>query len=86
MKDLEDRTIDARNVLDSTGDLIGSFIDQYRQFRKDSEGETYEQENGDFDAIDSALREKQREVISYQKTMETLHMKLKSTIETVGEN
>ena len=86
LKDLEDRTIDVRNVLDSTGDLIGSVIDQYRQFRRDSEGVTYEQENGELDIIDSALREKQRDVISYQKTMETLHMKLKSTIETVGEN
>lgn len=86
LKDLEDRIIDVRNVLDSTGDLIVSIIDQYRQFRRDSQGGTYEQEHGEFDAIESALREKQRDVMSYQKTMESLHTKLKSTIKTVGDN
>ena len=86
LKDLEDRTIDIGNVLDSTGDLIVSIIDKYRQFRRDSEGESHNQENGEFDSIESALREKHRDVMSYHKTIITLHTKLKSTIETVGED
>ena len=86
LKDLEDRTIDVRNVLDSTGDLIGSIIDQYKQFRWDSQGGTHEQEDGEFDSIESALREKQKDVMAYKKSMETLHTKLKSTIETVGDD
>ena len=85
LKDLEDRIIDVRNVLESTGDLMVSIIDLYRQCRRDSQGGTYEQEHGELDPIESALREKQRDVIAYKKSMETLHTKLKSTIETVGD-
>ena len=62
-----------------------SIIDLYRQFRRDSQGGSYEQEHGELDPIESALREKQRDVTAYKKSMETLHIKLKSTIETVGD-
>ena len=85
LKDLEDRIIDVRNVLESTGDLMVSIIDLYRQFRRDSQGGSYEQEHGELDPIESALREKQKDVTAYKKSMETLHIKLKSTIETVGD-
>ena len=85
LKDLEDRIIDVRNVLESTGDLMVSIIDLYRQFRQDSQSGTYEQEHEELDSIESTLREKQRDVTSYKKSMETLHTKLKSTIETVGD-
>lgn len=85
LKEFEDQILDVILVLDATNDTILSLLDSYRLFRHDS---SVGEEPGDdvHDAIDFALQEKLRVVSSSKKKVETLHAKLRSTIELVSLN
>ena len=85
LKELEDQILDVILVLDSTDDTIVSLIENYRRFRQDPCVCMWE-EPGDVesDAMIVAFQEKQRDVYSSKKKVQTLHAKLKSTIELVS--
>ena len=85
LKELDDQILDVILVLDATNDTILSLLDNYRQFRQDS---CIWEEPGDGvqDAIEFALQEKLKDVSSSKKKVETLHAKLKSTIDLVSLN
>ena len=83
LKEFEDQILDVILVLEATNDTILSLAESYRRFRQDP---CLWEEPGDgvHDAIDYALQEKLRDVSSSRKKVETLHAKLKSTIELVS--
>ena len=81
LKDLEDQIIDIMTVLESTKDTIVSLLEKYNQCRRDFGRGV---DNAGFDPIDFALREKHRDVDFNRKRVETLHIKIKSTIELVS--
>ena len=85
LKEFEDQLLDVILVLDSTSDTIVSLIESYRRFRQDPCVCIWEEPgNGSSDAIHVALQEKQKDVCSSRKNVQTLHAKLKSTIELVS--
>lgn len=86
LKDLGDRIIDILFALDSTNDTIDLLLKNYRQFRRDLKGCIEELDAEGFDSVEFALEEDQRDVISYQKKVKALHVKLKSTTELVGNS
>ena len=83
LKELEDQILDVVLVLDSTSDTIVSLIENYRRFSQDHRllGRC---DGGNNDAIDLAFQEKHRDVHNSKKKVQTLHAKLKSTIELVS--
>lgn len=83
LKDLEDQILDVILVLDSTNDTIVYLAENYRRFRQDP-CEWEEPHDGGYDAIDFAFQEKLRDVSSSKKKVQTLHAKLKSTIDLVS--
>ena len=83
LKELEDQILDVILVLDSTSDTIVSLTENYRRFRQDP-CVWEELGDGTSDAIDVAFQEKQNDVCSNKKKLQTLHAKLKSTIELVS--
>lgn len=83
LKELDDQILDVILVLDSTNDTILSLIQNYRRFRQDPC--VWEvPDGGSCDSIDFAFQEKLRDVSSSRKKAQTLHAKLKSTIELVS--
>ena len=86
LKDLEDQIIDIMTVLESTKDNIECLIEKYSQCRRDFGRGVDTSDDAGFDPIDFALREKRRDVVSNRKKVETLHIKIKSTIELVSRN
>ena len=58
-------------------------MENYRQFRRDP-SVSEKVDDGGYDAIDFAFQEKLRDVSSSGKKVQTLHAKLKSTIELVS--
>lgn len=83
LKDLEDQILDVILVLDSTNDTILSLIENYQRFRQDP-CVWKEPDDGVCDTIDFAFQEKLRYVSSSRKKVQTLHAKLKSTIELLS--
>lgn len=83
LKEFEDQVLDVILVLEATNDTIVSLLEGYRQFRQDP---CLWEEPGDgvHDAIEITLQEKLRDVSSSKKKIETLHAKLKSTIDLVS--
>ncbi len=61
-----------------------SLIENYRRFFQDP-CVWQEPDDGGYDAIDFAFQEKLREVASSRKKVQTLHAKLKSTIDLVSQ-
>ena len=86
LKDLEDQIIDVMTVLESIKDTIMSLLEKYNQCRRDFGRKVDGSDDAGFDPVDYALREKQRDVVSNRKKVETLHIKIKSTIELVSRN
>ena len=86
LKDLEDQIIDIMTVLESTKDNIVCLIEKYNQCRRDFGRGVDTSDDAGFDPIDFALRDKRRDVVSNRKKVETLHIKIKSTIELVSRN
>ena len=84
LKDLEDQIIDTMTVLESTKDTIVSLLEKYNQCQRDFGRGVDMSGDADFDPIDFALREKRRDVDSNHKKVQTLHIKVKSTIELVS--
>lgn len=85
LKDLEDQILDVILVLESTSDTIVSLIENYRGFRRDPCVCVWARSgDGNSDAINAAFQEKHSDVCSSKKKVQTLHAKLKSTIELVG--
>ena len=84
IKDLEDQIVDVLLALDSTNDTILSLLEKYRQFCQDTEGNLEDTKDRSFDLIDCAFRDKQREVHSSRKKVETLYTKLQGTTNLVG--
>ncbi|KAL2047080.1 hypothetical protein N7G274_001099 [Stereocaulon virgatum] len=82
LKDLEDQIIDIISVLDATNDNIVSLLEKYKQFRRDFEEKTMS--DIEFDTIEFALQERRKDVVSNRKKVETLHVKIKSTIELLS--
>ena len=83
LKDVQDQVIDILVVLDSTSDTIESMIEKYKQFNQDCDDPQGNSSDIEFDAIQSALQEKQREVFLNRKKVETLHTKVQGTISLV---
>lgn len=81
LRDLEDLIIDTTSVLESTKDTTEALFEKYNQFRRDFSNEF---DDADFDPIDLALQEKQRDVVTYRKKVDVLRVKVKSTIELVS--
>lgn len=81
LKDLEDQIIDIISVLDSINDNIVSLLEKYKQFCRDFGERTMS--DTEFDSIEFALQERRKDVVSNRKKVETLHVKIKSTIELV---
>ena len=86
LKDLEDQIIDIMTVLESTKDNIICLTEKYNQCRRDFRRGDDTSDDAGFDPIDFALQEKRRDVVSNRKKVETLHIKIKSTIELVSRN
>ena len=86
LKDLEDQIIDIMTVLESTKDTIASLSERYNQCRRDLGREVDVSDDAGFDPIESALQEKRRDVVFNRKKVETLHIKIKSTIELVSRH
>ena len=84
LKDLEDQIIDITSVLESIKDTIVSLLEKYNQCRRDFGRGVDMSDDAGFDPIDFALWEKQRDVDSNRKKVETLRIKIKSTIELVS--
>ena len=82
LKDLEDQIIDIISVLDSINDTIISLLEKYEQFCRDFDEES--NSAAEFDSIEFALQERQRDVVSNRKKVERLHIKIKSTIKLVS--
>ena len=85
LKEFEDQILDIILVLDSTSETIVSLLENYRRFRQDLSVCVWEDTgDGSTDALDVAFREKQRDVCSSKLKVQTLHAKLKSTIDLVS--
>lgn len=83
LKELEDQILDVILVLDSTNDTILSLLENYRRFRQDP-CVWEETDDGGYDAIEFAFQEKLKDVSSSRKKVQTLHAKLKSTIDLLS--
>lgn len=83
LKELEDQILDVILVLDSTNDTILSLLENYLRFRQDP-CVWEETDDGGYDAIEFAFQEKLKDVSSSRKKVQTLHAKLKSTIDLVS--
>ncbi|MCJ1242727.1 hypothetical protein MMC14_010736 [Varicellaria rhodocarpa] len=85
LKDVQDQVIDILVVLDSTSDTIESMIEKYKQFNQDCDDPQGNYSDIEFDAIQSALQEKRREVFLNRKKVETLHTKVRGTISLLSD-
>ena len=83
LKELEDQILDVILVLDSTSDTILSLAENYQRFRQNPCA-CEEPDDGGCDAIEVAFLEKLRYISSSKQKVQTLHAKLKSTIELVS--
>lgn len=84
LKDFEDQLTDIVLVLDSTHDTITSLLEKYQQFCRDNSSLETACNPSDFDPIESALQEKQRDVRSSRRKIETLHTKVRGTTDLVS--
>lgn len=85
LKDFEDQLTDITLVLDSTHDTIVSLLEKYQHFCRDYCTMAEDASRRDFDPIDCALQEKQRDVRSSRQKVETLHTKVKGTTDLVSQ-
>lgn len=84
LKEIEDELVDILLVLDATEATISSLLQNYTQFCVDTSSTSEKLSDDNFDHIDSALRERQRDVLSNRKNMETLHTKVQGTTNLVS--
>ncbi len=81
LKHLEDQVIDILLVLDATCDTVVALHEKYKQFCLSAE---HDVETDEIDFIETALSEKQQDVISNRKKLETLHSKVQGTTNLVS--
>ena len=81
LKDLEDELLDILLVFDSLYNTIQALLRHYNQFCLASEVES---KNDAFDYISDALSEKSEDVVLNRKKIQSLHTKVKGTIELVS--
>lgn len=84
LKDFEDQLTDITLVLDSTHDTIISLLEKYQQFCRDFRTMAADGNQNDFDSINHALQEKQKDVTSSRQKVETLHTKVRGTTDLVS--
>lgn len=85
LKDFEDQLTDITLVLDSTHDTIVSLLEKYQQFCRDYCTMAEDVSRRDFDPIDCALQEKQRDVRSLRQKVESLKNKVNGTTALVSQ-
>lgn len=78
-KDFEDQLIDILLVLDTTSDTIKSLLEKCKQFRRDIGNMPQSVEDDSYDSLECALLEKQRDVQSSRRKVETIHNKVQGT-------
>ena len=83
LKDFEDRIIDILLVLDSANSTISSLIDGHDHFVSANLYGKRDNCSKEADSIAVALREKQSEVVGDRAKVETLHKKVRGSIELV---
>ncbi len=85
LKDFEDQLVDILLVLDTTHDTILSLLDKYKQYCSDCRRHLECIDDQNFDSIESALGEKQRDVKSTRRKIETLLAKIRGTTKLVSD-
>src|SRR6266536_5020206 len=87
LKQVEDKILDVKTVLDSTLDTVSSLIEKYTDLTK-AEDVTYvtfsEPTTPQRDFILFALQEKKREIVLIRKKIDVLHAKVQGTTKLVS--
>ena len=83
MKDFDDQLLDILLVLDSSLDTISTLRGIYEEYCYSDVEDN--QERG-YDFIQRALKEKEQDAILNRKKIETLHNKVKGTINLVNDS
>lgn len=86
LKDLEDQLIDVLQALDTTSDTIRSLLEQCEQFHSDTKDMSQGVGSESYNHIEYALREKQRDVQSSRRKVESLHDKVQGTTNLVSSS
>ena len=84
LKQVEDKILDVKTVLDSTLDTVSSLIEKYTDLSRlevNHRGINAELER---DSIVFGLQEKGREVVLTRKTVDVLHAKIQGTMKLVS--
>lgn len=84
LKDFEDKILDVLLALDSTTHTINTLMEKYHQFCQDPSFFDPEAGTDVYDFVAIALHEKKQEVVLTRTKVETLHSKVKNTIDLLS--
>ena len=83
LKDLEDKIVDVYAVLKTTNNDIHSLLEKYQDHCRTFDAGALKPPSTNFDPVHFALKERLKDVKSYQQEVETQRIKLRGTIDTV---
>jgi len=84
LKQVEDKILDVKTVLDSTLDTVSSLIEKYTDLTKAEDVTFSEPTTPQRDFILFALQEKKREIVLIRKKIDVLHAKVQGTTKLVS--
>lgn len=85
LKEMEDQLIDVLLVLEATRDTIKTLLENYQQYCRDTSHRLEDGFDEGYDPIDCALQERERDIDSNRRKVETLYTKIQGTTNLVRD-